>query len=643
MRAQKYFVPLLLGLLTISFSVVPGQTAKKGKQPAAPAATPTPFPVIESIQPAEVARGRSVTFRGQNLPTKADQIVVALNGERKDKALITPGADGTSFKFTTPTEMELGKYCVSVFLKATGEEIQFTPSTEENDKLIVFGEHGKSQPTISAVYPLVTYPGDPTDPPDQRVAKDKKTYVLEVVGEGFGPRNTDNKLLINEKEIPVCWPDKPCDKKDVFANGTVVSNQQIQFALVVPKDYRAGATKVQVRVGNNISAPTAVTLSRVESKLPQYAAIAVVVVLFGLVLWLLSGGFRNVIAGRKYSILSALFLDAETETYSLSRLQFFIWTAVAILTYIYLLLSRSLVQGQLEFVDVPGGLPGIIGISAGTTVLAQMITKSKGPKGAGEIHPSLTDLVSTGGVIVPERFQFFVWTILGAAAFIFIVFLNDPGTIQDLPSVPGGFLQLMGLSSAGYLGGKIARRAGPVIDEIIASTGSLEFTLKGRNLSKDAIFRIGDKDIPSDQFEGGLKPQILEVDTEGEPNTGKMIKLKIKNPEPDWVKDNNQLTIINPDGQKATLNYTVGPFVVGPIQVGSQNGSDAVVLTIKAQNISDQSTVTLESTDGSSIPADEIGVEFTAPDTLVVTTLQRSGFVIITNPDQRSQRVAYPS
>ena len=568
-------------------------------------------------------------FRGQNLPTKTDQIVVALNGYKLDKAVITPSADGTSFRFTTPAEMDLGKYCVSVFLKATGEEIQFAPSTEENDKLIVHGEHGKSQPTISAVYPLVTYPKD-GDP------KDKKIYGLDVIGEGFGPKETDNKLIVNQTEIPVCWANKPCDKKQPFAKGTVVNPQQLQFDLDVPNIYRGGA-KVQIRVGNNISAPSNVTLSRVESKFPQYVAIVVVVVLFGLVLWLLSSGFRNVIAGRKYSILSALFLDAETQTYSLSRLQFFIWTGVAILTYVYLLLSRSLVQGKLEFVDVPGGLPGIIGISAGTTVMAQAITKSKGPKGAGEIHPSLTDLVSTGGVIVPERFQFFVWTLLGAAAFIFIVFLNDPGTIQDLPTVPSGFLQLMGLSSAGYLGGKVARRAGPVIDEIIAKAGSLEFTLKGRNLSKDAIFRIGDKDIPSDQFQGGLKPEIIEVDTEGEPNTGKMIRLKLKNPEPDWVKDNNQLTIVNPDGQRATFSYTVGPFVMGPVDV--TRNRDAVVLTITVQNISDQTSVTLEAPDGTAVPADQF--EFTSPDTLVITTLLRSGFVIITNPDQRSQRVAY--
>jgi hypothetical protein len=522
-----------------------------------------------------------------------------------------------------------------VFLKATGEEIQFAPSTEENDKLVVYGEHGKSQPTISSVNPLVTYPKD-GDP------KDKKVYGLDIIGDGFGPRETDNKLIINGMEIPVCWVNKPCDQKQPFAKGTVVNNQQLQFDLDVPDIYRGGA-KVQLRVGNNTSLPSAVTLSRVESKFPQYAAIGVVAGLFGLVLLLLSSGFRNVISGRKYSILSALFLDAETETYSLSRLQFFIWTGVAILTYVYLLISRSLVQGKLEFVDVPGGLPGIVAISAGTTVMAQMITKSKGPKGAGEIHPSLTDLVSTGGVIVPERFQFFVWTLLGAAAFIFVVFLNDPGTIQDLPAVPAGFLQLMGLSSAGYLGGKIARRAGPVIDEILAATGSLEFTLKGRNLSKDATFRIGDKDIPSDQFEGGLKPQIVEADTEGEPNTGKMIKLKLKNPDPEWVKDNNQLTIINPDGQKATLNYTVGPFVIGPVQVVGPNDDQLFVLTIKAQNISAQTTVSVITPGGTAVPADEVDVEFTDPDALVVITAQQSGSVVITNPDQRSQRVSYAS
>jgi hypothetical protein len=634
-RTQQFFFVLLLSLLTLSSDVAFGQNRRRPSRPAAPAApaaAPTPFPVLESMQPTEVARGGSVIFRGQNLPTNLDEITVYLNGNKIEKAVRATAPDKTSFIFAVPNDIDLGKYNVRVDLKINKQDVPFTATIPNDGMLTVFSEFGKSEPKITGVYPLVSYPEDSQQ-------KDKKIYGFDVVGEGFSTRSKDNGLVINQTEIPVCWSGKDCSAN--AAKGEVKNSQQLHFEWMVP-DRFMGGTQVQVRVGQTYSPPFAVTLSRVTLKFPKYVSIAVMVGFFGLVFWLLSGGFRNVIAGRKYSILSALFLDQETETYSLSRLQFFIWTAVAILTYLYLLLSRSLVQGHFEFVDVPSGLPGIILISGGTTVMAQAITKSKGSKGAGEIHPSLADLVSTGGVVVPERFQFFIWTILGAAAFVFIVFLNDPGTIQDLPSVPSGFLQLMGVSSAGYLGGKIARRAGPVIDEIMTKVGSLEFILKGRNLSKDANFRIGDQEIPSDRIESGFKPEIMEADTEGEPNTGKMISLKIKNPDPSWLKDNSELTIINPDGQKATLNYAVGPFVIDPVKIAVNQ--DAVIgLTIKGENLSDKTKVTIQTVDGFELPADESKIEFKSPDTLQITgtRLPQSGNVVITNPDSRSQSVRY--
>ena len=44
----------------------------------------------------------------------------------------------------------------------------------------------------------------------------------------------------------------------------------------------------------------------------------------------------------------------------------------------------------------------------------------------------------TAGVVAAERL-FVVWTILGVAAFVRLVFLSDPATIDDLPKVPTVF------------------------------------------------------------------------------------------------------------------------------------------------------------------------------------------------------------
>ena len=422
------------------------------------------------------------------------------------------------------------------------------------------------------------------------------------------------------------------------AIGAVINSQQLHFEWKIPKRYQGGAN-MQIRVGQIRSAAFEVTLSRVASIFPKLVSIGVLLGLFGIVFWLLSSGFRRIIAGRRYTILSALFLDTETDTYSLSRLQFFIWTAVAILAYLYLLLSRSLVQANLEFVDVPSGIPGIILVSAGTTVIAQAITRTKGPKGAGEIHPSLTDLVSTGGVIVPERFQFFVWTIIGAAVFVFLVFLNDPGTIKDLPQVPSGFLALMGVSSAGYLGGKAARSAGPVIDDIVARFSSLELAIKGRVLSRDATFRINDEEVDSSLIEH-LKPEIVELDDEAQANTAKLLRLKILTPKPEWLKDGATLTIINPDGQKAAWKYALGPALIEPLQTSVVNSSE-VTLRVKGVNLGAETKVSIESPEGIT-STEPVTSKFQEPDTLqVVTKNLTEGVLVLTNENGRSTRTPF--
>jgi hypothetical protein len=622
----------VLALVTVGLLAsigMPAQAQRRGptrptKTPTAPAPAPTPapLPVIEKMgpTPAEVARGSALVFHGQNFPANPNDISISLNGEGKWAAsLVNP--EKTMFVFAVPSDIGLGRYRVQVKFK----DVPFATPVPPDGIVVVYSEAGKAQPKITALVPLVSYP-------------DKELYGFDVIGDGFSTRTSDLGLIVNQADVPVCWD---ADCKPEQTKGAVVNDHQLRFERI-PARYKGG-NKLQVRVGQNYSAAVDLTLAQVTANIPKYYAIGAVVLLFGLVFGVLSG-FRNVIGGRKFSILSALFLDAETDTYSLSRLQFFIWTTVAILTYLYLLISRSLVQGKLEFVDVPTGLPSIVLMSAGTTVLAQAITNSKGPKGAGGVHPSLTDLVSTGGVIVPERFQFFVWTLIGAAVFVFLVFQHDPGTIADLPAIPNGFLALMGVSSAGYLGGKVARSAGPVIDEIVTRMSSLEFAIKGRVLSKDASFRINEEDVASDLIEH-LKPQIVETDEQGGPSTAKLLRLKILTPKPEWMKDGTTLTIINPDGQKAAWKYDVGPAVTEPLQAELLEDDTVLHLVVKGINLGPSTKANVENRGGAPL-ALPITTEFPDPNTIEITAHVpsgqiRSGELILTNPDQRSVRIPF--
>jgi hypothetical protein len=94
-----------------------------------------------------------------------------------------------------------------------------------------------------------------------------------------------------------------------------------------------------------------------------------------------------------------------------------------------------------------------------------------------------------------QHFKFFVWTIVGVFTFLFLVVFSDPANITDLPKIPDEFLALKGISSFGYLGGKLARKPGPIIDEIAASAGSLIVEIRGRKLSRTAGLKIDGADV----------------------------------------------------------------------------------------------------------------------------------------------------
>lgn len=131
----------------------------------------------------------------------------------------------------------------------------------------------------------------------------------------------------------------------------------------------------------------------------------------------------------------------------------------------------------------------------------------------------------------------------------------------------------MGLSSAGYLGGKLARKPGPVIDQItvVSRKDDQELVLQitGSSLSRDAGFKIsdetgvlGDKEVkPRTAQSVDPRPTVIvgedDVRTSG---LAKVIQLTISNPPNDWLPDALKqtrliLTVTNPDGQIAVWPF----------------------------------------------------------------------------------------
>jgi hypothetical protein len=300
------------------------------------------------------------------------------------------------------------------------------------------------------------------------------TRVARLVlrGQGFQPNNTDNVIYLNAVAqtlvagncAAIGTKDHPATPGKIIAQ--VVSDQEIDLCLVpVPA---SGRFLVEVHVGDQKTDPQAFGVYKYGRTSVGLMSGVIALILALLPLGLLSfvkKGYQ--IQDQSYK-LRLLFLDPETNTYSLSKLQFYLWTVAALFSYAYLFISRVVIQNQL-WPDIPENLPGVIAVAAGTTVSSVLITSAKGSKGAGPVQPGFADFITSGGVVAPDRLQMLLWTLFGVGAFIVTALGQAPAVIQDLPTVPDRLLYLMGLSSAGYLGGKMARKAGPVINELYVS------------------------------------------------------------------------------------------------------------------------------------------------------------------------------
>jgi hypothetical protein len=385
-----------------------------------------------------------------------------------------------------PIDLPLGNY----YLGIAGTEKE-APSDRIKVKVI---RDPAAPLKVTAVVPEIGFP------------QDTSTYNLVLLGDGFSEVPTDNVLVFEGRdEIHANWTGKKSKPDQV--QGVWYGTHKLEFR-DIPASYY-GALQVRLRVGDTLSdPPVPVTFSPSGSRTPLIGSVVVTGIL-ALVIYLLAaaGLKRAEIAGTKKTVLTTFLLDPETDSFSLSKFQLFAWTAVSVFAYIYLLLVRSLLRGHFDFAPVPENLPSLLLLSGSTTAIAGGITSARGPKGAGAVQPSLSDFITVGGVVSVERFQFFVWTILGVTAFPFLIAAQSPAQFQQIPKIPDGLLYLMGASSAAYLGGKIARKPGPVIDNIVVQQGSLMLDIFGRCLSRNASFTIegspvtarllGDPDAPA--------------------------------------------------------------------------------------------------------------------------------------------------
>jgi hypothetical protein len=493
----------------------------------------------------------------------------------------SPSPEG--FSFAIPSNVCTGLYELTASATdANGKPIKGLNITSPQSICV-----REKPPTVTGIFPKTLFKGD------------QQTLVFlgpsSLKSPNTSPPSDDDPdygIRFANHALPSCGKvakGQSCFQLEVDEQKKPTSQEgQIRFSLIGDNFLDEFAGKQSVSLVRDGVESTAQELFVVNASrtTPRNYALGVTAVLVALIYLLLSGAHKTMRSGIGNSLLTALFLDEQTQTYSLSKCQFYAWTLAAVLGYVFLAVARSVIQGSAVFPEIPSGLPGILLASAGTSVVATGITSAKGSKGAGEVHPTLADFITTGGVVAPERIQFVVWTVVGVFTFLLIVFKSDPVTLSDLPKIPDGFVELMGISSAGYLGGKLARKPGPVISNLSVTNVTppggnlpnqfvpagdtrartlpvLTVNLKGENLDPKAQIKVDGQPLRGDQF-------WITVPSLPDPQTQFCKELNVSLEDATAFLDGSHtLTLVNSDAQAADATFPINPMVIDSVAVPS--------------------------------------------------------------------------
>jgi hypothetical protein len=179
----------------------------------------------------------------------------------------------------------------------------------------------------------------------------------------------------------------------------------------------------------------------------------------------------------------AILIDSRGR-FSLNHLQLVVWSIVVISLVAGVFFGRLIdgVADPLGF-TIPDRVLGLLGISVGSAVTVGAVKATKSAKAASAETPTLASYSTThnppflGQVFMLEegefsdqvvdvtKFQSFGITVVLVVAYVAmainaIVNAKTAASITALPDISGTFLVLLGISYAGYAGGKLSGQTG---------------------------------------------------------------------------------------------------------------------------------------------------------------------------------------
>jgi hypothetical protein len=556
---------LIIALLLVLIALPSASPQTTSTSTVALTPTPTKFDGVSGI----FMPGSSLTISGTGLKSPKVVLRSLSDGSKAPIDLSGTSKDDKAFTITLPPTLDPGSYYFTFADQVIPGSIDVEPN-----KL-----------TLSSVHPTTAYHGE------------TGSFDFDVIGDGFSLNPKDDQILIDDYNINP----KPVTSKDKCPVATTCILAEDDHHTIHIYNYRPdrhqGVVNVGLRVGNTTAQGTQkLVFARVSSGVIFILSVVFTALLFWLVTTVVRRGLANKRLGqRRLKLLEIFIFDPETNTYSLSKFQLLLFSLTFIFGYLYVLLSRLLVQWQFVLPDVPNTIAGLLGISGGTAVASAGLTSARGAKGAGLQQPTGADLISSGGVVAPERFQFFVWTIVACAGFTALLVDQDPAMVNKFPDIPQGLLYIMGISAAGYLGGKAARKPGPVIELIgvqsrTSSPTLFILTVQGKNLDSKGRFFVDEKELgfvsPENRKVYNIKPEQKLVEPTiaagaADPDFANQLIITITDPRIDLSKGDHIFRIVNRDGQFADYSFTAAPPQIKSIYSKDQEPSDPSKRTLK--------------------------------------------------------------
>jgi len=465
--------------------------------------------------------------------------------------------------------------------------------TEQTSRFVQIAEmDGDTDVVVSTPYPLQIAP--PSNAIIHSISPTTLAFdsVVKVTGTGFFAPPDEIKLSVGEIEAQVVrvspagdWFSArvPHDKN----SATRKPDESFWDALDLSgKKYDAGKRVVSLTVwgvpaevraadDGTPAAPIELTLRRPRGSDYRIELLAGAVTLLtgGVIAGLVYGMYRTL--KRRRGLVGALLLDPETQTYSLARAQFFWWLTIIAVAYLFLFFAQGIYQGQWRFPGLQGFAITFM-ISLGTLLLAQATSSVKGSKGAGLVHPTPADLIVHGGVLAPERVQQVVWTALTGFGFLWIL-LKTYATSEGLPEIPTELLVLMGLSSAGYLGGKLARKPGPIVQRLEVAEGSVVLKIFGEHFSVSPRILVDSVEIAREGI------AVLEPDPDDPNEFAKALKVTVPETtaktKDEWYSQARLVAIINNDSQRAEWQLAMPTVTAIEVAKADENGQRVVTVS----------------------------------------------------------------